>query len=340
MPNFSAARLSRRGLFAAGGAAGLAALLAACGGGSENKDDQSSSGEWTFTDDRGKAVTAKSRPERVVAYIGTAAALHDFGVADRIVGVFGPTKKADGSPDTQAGDLDINKVEILGNAWGEFNIEKYASLRPQLLITHMYEQDSLWYVPDESKDKIEELAPTIGLSVARVSLGTVLQRYAELAAALGADLNSELVANAKNRFDQASEALRKAASENKGIRVMAASAAADMFYVSDPKVYPDLSYYQELGVEFVVPDSVTGGYFENLSWENADKYEADLILLDNRTQALQPKDLEDKPTWKKLPAAKAGQIVPWLSEPRFSYTGCAPHIEELAKALSSAKRAR
>jgi len=61
--------------------------------------------------------------------------------------------------------------------------------------------------------------------------------------------------------------------------------------------------------------------------------------LDNRTQALQPKDLEDKPTWKKLPAVQNNQIVPWLSEPRFSYTGCAPQIEELAKALSSAKRA-
>ena len=44
-----------------------------------------------------------------------------------------------------------------------------------------------------------------------------------------------------------------------------------------------------------------------LSWENAGKFTADLILLDNRSTALQPKDLAAKPTWAQLPAVKAGQ---------------------------------
>lgn len=57
------------------------------------------------------------------------------------------------------------------------------------------------------------------------------------------------------------------------------------------------------------------------------------------TQALQPKDLGDKPTWKELPAVKAGQVVPWQPEPRFSYAGCAPILEEFAAALQSAKKA-
>ena len=75
-----------------------------------------------------------------------------------------------------------------------------------------------------------------------------------------------------------------------------------------------------------------------LDWENADKYGADLILLDSRSSALQPKDLTGKPTWQQLPAVKAGQVVPWLSEVRFSYAGCAPLVEQLAGALDRAKK--
>lgn len=329
------ARLSRRGLLVAG-AAGLAALLTGCDGGRAGSG--ATAGDWSFTDDRGQKATAKARPERVVAYVGTAAALHDFGVGNRVVGVFGPTRQADGKPDPLAGDLPVDKVTILGNAWGEFNIEKYAELRPELLVTQMFEPGALWYVPDESKDKIEQLAPTVGLSVAGVSLGKVLQRHVELAEALGADLAAPRVADAKARFDRAVEAVRSAVAANRGIRVMAASASADMFYVCDPAAYADLSYYRELGVEFVVPTKVANGFFEELSWENVDRYPADLILLDNRTSALQPDDLTDKPTWTKLPAVRANQIVSWLSEPRFSYAGCAPQIEALAEAIRTARK--
>jgi iron-desferrioxamine transport system substrate-binding protein len=51
------------------------------------------------------------------------------------------------------------------------------------------------------------------------------------------------------------------------------------------------------------------GYFEALSWENADKYDAGLIILDSRTQAVQANDLESKPAWRDLPAVKAGQVI-------------------------------
>src|SRR5918998_5572199 len=115
-----ARRLTRRGLLAAGGAATLAALLGGCG-----RDDTSSTpsagssgGPWSFTDDRGTKVDAAAGPTRVVAFTGVAAALVDFGLDKQIVGVFGETKRADGTKDPQAGDLNIEGVEILGNVWG------------------------------------------------------------------------------------------------------------------------------------------------------------------------------------------------------------------------------
>ncbi|MEU2515130.1 ABC transporter substrate-binding protein [Streptomyces syringium] len=331
---------SRRGVLAAGGALGIGAFLTACGGGgskdSGGTGSGSDSGPWTFKDDRGTTVKADKTPKKVVAFTGTAAALHDFGF--ECAGVFGPTKLKDGKPDPQAGDLDVDKVTVLGNAWGEFNVEKYAAMSPELLVTNMLQAQELWYVPDDSKKKILGLAPSVGLGVTKVSLTQVIGRYAELAESLGADLKAKKVTDAKARFEKASETLRQAAKAKKGLKVLCASASADLLYVSEPSVYADLTYFKQLGVEFIVPDKVTGGFFESLSWENAGKYAADLILLDNRTSALQPKDLESKPTWAGLPAVKAGQITPWLSEPRYSHAGCAPLIESLAAAIEKAKK--
>ncbi|MTE17861.1 ABC transporter substrate-binding protein [Streptomyces sp. TRM43335] len=335
--------LSRRGLLAAGGALGLGALLSACGdggGSGTSKTADKGSGPWSFTDDRGEKVTTDGTPERIVAFTGTAAALADFGLKDRIVGVFGETTLEDGSAHPQAGDLDVKKIEVIGNVWGEFDIEKYAALNPELLVTHQYDEGSLWYVPDESKDKILKLAPSVAVQVADVSLLKPIQRYAELAESLGADLKSQQVTDGKARFEAAAEKLRKAAKASGGLRVLAASGSADYFYVSTPAPAADLKYFAELGVNFVVPEDVeaSGGYFESLSWENAGQYEADLIILDNRDTALQAEDLESKPTWKALPAVKAGQVAEWDPVPRFSYQGAAPLLENLADAIEKAEK--
>lgn len=340
VPQLARRSVSRRGFLAGAGALGVGVLAAACGVGGENPGAASDSGggPWSFTDDRGTKVSTKGRPNRVVAYVGSAAALYDFGVDSSLVGVFGPTKLSNGTADPLAGSLDISKLTVVGNTYGEFNIEKYATLRPNLLVTNMMQPNVLWFVPTSSQQQILQLAPSIAFKSANVSLASTIQRYSQLAGALGADQNAKSVTDAKARFDKASAALRAATSANPGIRVLAGSAAADQFYVSLPSVYPDLTYFQSLGVEFVQPDNVVGGFFEGLSWENADKYPADLIYLDSRSSALQPRDLTGKPSWMALPEVKAGQITPWLSEPRFSYAGCAPHIEALTAAIAHAKK--
>lgn len=158
MPRVRSHPLSRRGLLTAFGALGIGSLATACGGapsGSESKG-----GSWSFEDDRGTTVQTDGRPEAIVAFVGTAAVLHDYGI--ECVGVFGPTKGEDGEADVQAGDLDVDKVTVLGNAWGEFSIEEYAALEPDVLISSMYEEDTLWYVPEESEEEILSIAPSIG----------------------------------------------------------------------------------------------------------------------------------------------------------------------------------
>ncbi|MFC8916321.1 ABC transporter substrate-binding protein [Streptomyces sp. NPDC057116] len=342
-----ATHLNRRGLLAAGGALGLGAALVACGGGKDGKDDKGSSqadkasAPWKFTDDRGKKVELKSTPKNIVAFIGTAAALHDYGI--EVKGVFGPTtvkdpKTGKDKPDIQAGDLDVTKVKNLGNVWGTFNIEEYLKLEPELLVSAMWDKNVLWYLPPRSHNKIVKLAPTVALWAANTTMPKALQRHAELAESLGADLKAKKTVDAKARFEKAAAKLRAAAKARPEIRVMIGSASAELFYVSLAKMSADTAYFEELGVKFVQPKVNAQGYFEELSWEKVDTYPADIIMMDNRSQAIQPADLKSKPTWDRLPAVKAGQVIPRFTEPIYSYDKCAVLLEDLATAIENAKK--
>ncbi|RLL66511.1 ABC transporter substrate-binding protein [Streptomyces sp. Z26] len=331
--------LSRRGLLATGGALGLGALLTACGDddGGSGGDGSGASGPWTFTDDRGKKLKADKRPERIVAYVSTAAALHDYGV--ECAGIFGPSEPVDGKPNPQLGALSPDGLTSLGTAFGDFNIEKYAELRPDLLVSNMFPPPDLWFVPAESSKKIARLAPTAGISFAHASLLEPLKKYEELAASLGADLQAAKVTAAKERFRRAERTLRDAAKAKRGLKVLAMTGDAEQMYVAVPDSYVDLHYFKDLGVEFVEgKKSDKWGFWEFLSWENADKYHADLLLLDNRTAAPSEKDLAEHPVWAGLPAVKAGQTLPWAMEERCSHLGWAPVVEGLAAALGKAKR--
>ncbi|WP_328496172.1 ABC transporter substrate-binding protein [Streptomyces sp. NBC_00414] len=346
MSNARATRLSRRGILAAGGALGLGAVLAACGdddaksGGSADGTKAAESGPWTFKDDRDETVKLDKIPANIVAFTGVAAALFDYGI--EVKGVFGPTKTEDGKADVQAGDMDVSKLTVLGNVYGAFNVEKYATLAPDVLLTTMFDDaGTLWYVPAESKDKIAKLAPSVGISVYDRQLPKPLERMYALAESLGADVKAAKTVEAKKNFEKAAERLRAAAKARPEIKVLAGSASQDIFYVSGSNLSIDLEYFKALGVNIVEPPAkvlkASGGWFENLSWENVDKYPADIIIMDDRTATIQPADITEA-TWKKLPAVKAGQVIGRTPEPILSYAKCTPMLNNLAEAIEKAKK--
>ncbi|MEU6478921.1 ABC transporter substrate-binding protein [Streptomyces sp. NPDC047017] len=346
MSHARATLLSRRGVLAAGGALGLGAALAACGddkskGSGSGGSGAAKSGPWTFKDDRGQTVKADKVPSGIVAFVGVAAALYDYGIQAK--GVFGPTTTKDGKADVQAGDMDVSKVTVLGNEWGQFNIEKYAGLAPDLLVSTMFDgAGTLWYVPDASKKKILGVgAPSVGISVYDRQLPEPLERMLALARSLGADVTTDKVKQARKRFEDAAARLRAAAKSKPGIKVMVGSASQDLFYVSGSNLSIDLEYFKALGVDLVEPPESAkkqgGGWYESLSWENVDKYPADIIMMDNRTSAIQPAAITQG-TWKKLPAVKAGQVIARNPEPILSYDKCVPLLDDLAKAIETAKK--
>ncbi|MGH8908255.1 MAG: ABC transporter substrate-binding protein [Egibacteraceae bacterium] len=257
--------LTRRRLLTGAGVLGVLTILPA--------RRAASAGPWEFTDDRGVTITLGQRPQRVVAFVSAAAALSDFGVPS--IGVFGPSRRQDGSrADHQVGDLDLGEVTSVGNAYGEFNVEQYAALRPDLLVSLMYTTEfGLWYVPEESAAEIERVAPTVGIEISgkATTVDKTIGRFAELALALGADPEGSGFTDAKARFDAASEELAAIARDRPGLEVMAVSGYTDALYVAKPDEANDLRYFAELGLDIVAP-SGEGDFWEALSWEQADRY--------------------------------------------------------------------
>ncbi|TCP57312.1 iron complex transport system substrate-binding protein [Tamaricihabitans halophyticus] len=324
--------LDRRSFLAGTLAAGATATLAACG---YRGDDTGEGTAWRYTDDRDKQINLPKRPERVVAQITPAAALWDFGIEP--VGIFGPSRLPGGKQDPQSGSIELDKTTSLGNVWGEFNYDKFVSLNPDLLVSVTYVDNELWYVPTEQTADVAKAAPTLAVDLAERDMKQATQEFEKLAGRLGADLEAERVTSAKRRFTKAEEEFTKVAKETSNLRVLAMSAQQDLLHVGTPAAFPTTRYYAERGMNFVKPDNVAPkDYFAELSWENADRYEADVLFYDDRFSSLKPKDLTDNPTWSRLPAVRAGRLIPWTSEPPLSYAALAEVLETLTENLKEA----
>ena len=112
----------------------------------------------------------------------------------------------------------------------------------------------------------------------------------QVAEALGADPAD--FTEGREAFEAASERLRSVVEEVGDPTFQAVSTSPDIFYVSNPDANPDLRYYRdELGLDIVTPadeDLDEGGYWQTLSWEEADRYDADVALWDARGGSAAP----------------------------------------------------
>jgi len=177
----------------------------------------------------------------------------------------------------------------------------------------------------EQQEQIGKIAPIIAVAWSG-SAAAVIERTAELAEALGADMESEEVRAAKADFETASTALTDAAAG--GLTVLPVAAYADEgFYMAKAEDEPSLRMYSELGVQFVDP----GGeeyYWQTAGWEDVPQYPSDIILYSLRG-ALTPEQMAEQPTYELLPAAQAGQVHPWKYI-GMDYAAQAAYMEELA----------
>jgi iron complex transport system substrate-binding protein len=272
------AALARRQLLSSGLTLGLLAVLPSCGR-DIPKPSGTTSGQWEFTDDRGVPISLPKRPERIVAQTTASEALWDYGV--RPIAIFGPRRRPDGSVDFQAGNIDLDAVESLGD-YGEMDLEKLIALKPELYVDLAMYGNQLWYL-GKNEDRVKAIAPTVGISMQRVSILESISRFETLSGLLGADLMAPDVVEAKSAFAQAESDLKAAIAEKPGLKILVVSPTPDQVYVASPGWMTDLRYFHDLGLDIQTHN--TSDFFEVLSWEQVNRYPADLMLIDQRDSA-------------------------------------------------------
>jgi iron complex transport system substrate-binding protein len=341
-------RTTRRAVGGGAAALALAVLLAACGGGSgdEGAGDGSSAGAgsgggvaagdgpWSFTDDRGEVIELDEVPDTIVGHTTTAGGLWEYGI--EVAGVFGPLARPDGTPDPGLGNADPDDFTSVGETEGRPNVEAIAATDPDIVVVPMWGDDTYWGIEGGLVEQVEAIAPIVGIRVEERGMDEPLGRMAELAESLGAD--PATVEEGRAAFEEASDRLAAAVEGNPGLRVLAASGSESEMFVAYPPAFPDLRYYQSLGLDIVEPTEhpEAAGAWQSLSWEQADTYPADMILADVRFGSVESLLDMVPDTLTRLPAVEADQLVAWPAAYAIGYGNVAEIVDDLAAAVEGA----
>ncbi|MFC7262921.1 ABC transporter substrate-binding protein [Streptomyces lutosisoli] len=272
---------------------------------------------WEFTDDRGVTVRTDWRPERVAAYVRAGAGLWDLGV--RPAGVYGSGHDGDQPDPAKSGALADVPYLGAGKALDEMALR---SVRPDLIVDVTYDREHPYAVA-------VDVAAAVGVPVLALAVGgdtglpRILARFAELAQALDGE-----PARQQGELAAAEEAVRAAASP---LRVLALSAAGPaQVHLARPRTWPELRHLAGLGVELTDPGA-GGVNWCTTTWEAAAGFAPDLVLADNRGNAVTGRELEVLPGWRALTATAV--VEPWNPELPCSGTAAAAFLRSVADAL-------
>lgn len=292
---------------------------------------------WSYTDDAGVTITLPAKPERVAGYADQVLSLLSYGV--KPVAIFG---RVDVKSDPRFAGVDLSDIKIVGNAYGEIDLEALAEAGPDLIVSAVYPADRKGTVDPklpyyamkdlEQQKKVQEIAPIAVVKVGGEGL-KVIESNTRLAVALGAD--PAKVAADKATFDTAATALT-AAAKSSGLEVTQMYADADGVYLVKPDDEPQTQLYKSLGVKLTElrPDGYY--YWDIYSWENAAKaMSGDIIMLSR--EGFQIDDLKKQATFASHPALKAGQVYPNPYD-AMDYSAQTRAITQLTMYLTSAKK--
>lgn len=292
---------------------------------------------WVFTDDAGKTLELSARPLKVAADLNAASALWDFGV--RPAAVAGYTVDTDAS----WGNVD-RETPVINTAAGSGvpSLEAMLEMGIDLFVTITWGDENNpyeWSFPDlEDYERTNAVVPVIAISGSGRADHN-MERFAELAALLGADLDAPELQAAKQDYESAATAFADVAKERADLTSLFIYADPTAAYIAYPPIWADLAMYQALGMNIVVPDGAPeGDYWETLSTEQANKYVSDLLFQSSRTGTLSLEELAAHPTYGTLPAVKAGQVFAWDQDFIQSYQGLTTAFEFFTEALRNATK--
>ena len=327
--------MHRRPRRLAGAALTLVALVATAGCSGESAEPAEAGG-WSFTDDLGTTVELDATPTRIAGLNDVIASLWNYGVQP--VAGFGQTSAAD---DVAFEGRDLTDLEIVGESYGQIDLERLAAADPDLVVTSVYPTDSSGALDPnqplygfeslQQQEQVARIAPIVAIAY-RGSAADVIERTVQLAESLRAD--SAAIDAAREDYAVASAELTAAGA--RGITVLPVYATAtDGWWMAKAPDDPALRLYSDLGVDFVDPGG-DGYFWETTSWERVTDHPSDVILYSLRGGET-PEQMRAQPTYPLLPAAQAGQEHPW-EYVGMDHVAQAAYMSELAGWLTEARK--
>src|SRR5690606_6389470 len=130
----------------------------------------------------------------------------------------------------------------------------------------------------------------------------MLEAYRAFAASLGADTLTPALAADRARFDAAVAGLRAAIAAKPDLTLMALSPGRSGLSIAVPTLFGELNDFAHWGVRLVTPQATPGTSYLTVSWENAGRYRADILLLDDRWETASHDLIVAHPLGQRLPA--------------------------------------
>lgn len=290
--------------------------------------------EWTYTDGTGQTVTLDHIPNRIVMHANTAAGLIPLGI--RPIAIYVDTPVAE---DKSLQGLDLTGIEIVGEAWGQIDIEKVAALKPDLFLAEWWPLDKAFSGLESgagsTNQQILKLAPITGPTQGD-SIVKLIADYEVLAESLGADLTAPQLVADKAAFEASRDKFKAAVAAKPNLTALPVWAGTDALYVAATEGASELMDFAHWGLKLITPEVADDrGYWETLSWEKADKYQPDLVLVDNRSDAT-IETAKAQPMWTAMKAAAAGQVTDWPAFWLRNYKAYAGALDKLTAAIEAA----
>lgn len=317
--------LRRRGAALAAALLTAALVLTACGSGSDSDGTGGPVGETrTVVADNG-TIKVPADPQRVAA-IGNAS-LPFIDLGGEPVGV---TEMAASELSLLVGKqrATFEAATNLGPSGGEVDLEKLASLKPDLILAQMPDTDF-----EQIEEQLESIAPTVFYGL-RADWKTLADGFAD--AGDRTDALGEQKAEFEEHVAKIQETYREIIDDTSFV-------ALERWAVTDPGMFAITHIgcveiaKDEVGLD--LPDRTDGNVAEMQSFEQIGElstYDVILYPVDAAGQATEPfAPVVEANAWKALPAVNSGHALGVFCPGNNSYGSVLRYLDSLDSALAS-----
>ena len=258
----------------------------------------------------------------------------EFGIKPVAVYADGPIKD-----DVGLQGVDLRGVEMLGEEWGKIDVEKAAALQPDLIVGDWWPVEKAYSgieggVEERSK-KIAELAPVVGAAQGD-SIVDLIEGY-ESSPRRSAPTSAG-PAPRRGPSSRRPSTLHGGRGGKPGLTALAISPYDDQYAVAVPEYAPELLDFQRWGLDVIDPEKPDPDfpYWQTLSFEQADTYQPDLLLFDDRNYPGNIETLKAQPIAKSIKAFAAGAYTTWPAYWLHTYGDYAEELHALAEVIEEA----